>query len=104
LTEIAIRGRNHTRRSPSGSGSTEPLEFALLQEPEKLGLCQEAHFADFIEEQCAAGGQLDMPRFGLKRAGEGTSLVAKELRLEELFGHRAQLIATNGPSFRSEAS
>jgi hypothetical protein len=38
----------------------EPQKFALLQEPEELGLRQQAHLADFVEKQGTSGGQLDV--------------------------------------------
>jgi hypothetical protein len=37
------------------------LEFAFLQHAQELCLRAEAHFADFVEQQHAAGGELDAP-------------------------------------------
>jgi len=36
-----------------------------LQDPQKLGLQRQRHFADFIKQQCAAIGQLNFPALGL---------------------------------------
>ena len=68
--------------------AAEPLELALLQHAQELRLRRQAHLADLVEEQHAAGGQLDLARLGLLRAGERAALVAEELRLEQLLGQR----------------
>ena len=53
-----------------------------------LACAGEAHLADFVEKQDAAGRQLDLPRLRLLRAGERAALVAEQLRLEQLLGQR----------------
>ena len=69
-------------------GAAEALELALLQDAQELGLRCQAHLADLVEEQHAAGGQLDLPGLGLLCAREGAALVAEELGLEQLLGER----------------
>ena len=66
----------------------EPLELALLQHAQELRLRREAHLADLVEEQHAAGRQLDLARLGLLRARERAALVAEQLRLEQLLRQR----------------
>ena len=69
-------------------GAAEPLELAFLQDAQELRLRREAHLADLVEEQHAAGRQLDLARLGLLRAGERAALVAEQLRLEQLLRQR----------------
>ena len=64
--------------------AAQALELPLLQHPEKLRLRRRAHLADFVEEEDAAGGELDLSGLGLLRAGERAAFVAEELRFEEL--------------------
>ena len=68
----------------SEPGPAEPLELALLQDAQELRLRRQAHLADLVEEQHAAGRQLDLARLGLLRARERAALVAEQLRLEQL--------------------
>ena len=88
LPQIAV-GRGHDADVRlEQPGAAEPLELALLQDAQELGLRRQAHLADLVEEQHAAGGQLDLARLGLLRAREGATLVAEELGLEQLLGER----------------
>ena len=70
LTQVAIAGRDHAHVRFLGARAPEALEFALLHEPQKLGLRREAHLTDFVEKEHAPGGQLDLPRLGLLRTRE----------------------------------
>jgi hypothetical protein len=86
--DIAIAGGDDANVGALEPRAAQPLILALLQETEQLDLSRQAHFRDLIEEQHAAGGQLDASGLGLLRAGEGASFVAEQLRLEELFRKR----------------
>ena len=50
-----------------------------------LACADEAHLADFVEKQHAAGRLLELAGLALRRAGERATLVAEQLRLEQLF-------------------
>lgn len=60
----------------------------FLQHAQELRLRRRCHLAHFIQKQRAAGGLFELPGFALHRAGEGSALVAEELRFEELLGQR----------------
>ena len=62
----------------------EPLDLALLQDAQHLGLRLGAHVADFVEEDRAAVGLLELADLLLGRAGERPLLVAEQLRLDQL--------------------
>jgi hypothetical protein len=51
---------------------------------------------DLIQEQSAAVGQFDMPRTRRMRAGEGSLLMAEQLRLDQLLGQGGAIQAHEG--------
>ena len=66
-----------------GLGSTDALEFVLLQDAQELGLRRLGKLADLVEEDGAAGGALEPPGLLAIGAGEGAALVAEQLALDE---------------------
>ena len=70
------------RADPSRSTSL------LLQHAQHLGLRLRAHVADFVEEDRAAVGLLELADLLLGGAGERPLLVAEQLRLDQLLGNR----------------
>ena len=62
---------------------TELLELAFLQDTQQLALEFERHFADFIQEQRAAIGQLESADTVLHRSRKGATDVAEEFALEQ---------------------
>ena len=66
----------------------EPLDFAFLQHAQHLGLRLGAHVADFVEEDRAAVGLLELADLLLGGAGERPFLVPEELRFDQLLGNR----------------
>jgi hypothetical protein len=44
---------------------------------------------DLVQEQAAAVGVFDQPRFAAARVGEGAAAVAEQLRFEQGVGQRA---------------
>ena len=57
----------------------------MLEHVEQLGLRRPRDLANLVEEDGAMVGRFDQPWLGPHRAGEGPSLVAKELTLEQGF-------------------
>src|SRR4029077_7541578 len=88
LAQIAIARRNDPNIGFLYARAAEALELALLQEPQKLCLRDEAHLAHFVEKEHAFRRQLDLARLRLLRAGERAPLVPEQLGLEELLGQR----------------
>ena len=68
--------------------AAEPLEAALLEHAQQLGLRDQRHVADLVEEQRAVVGQLEASRLAIVRAGERAFLVAEDFRLEQRVGQR----------------
>ena len=65
-----------------------PLDLALLEHAQHLGLRLQAHVADFVEEDRAAVGLLELADLLLGGAGERALLVAEQLGLDQLVGDR----------------
>ena len=68
--------------------ASQSQELALLEHAQELRLRRRRHLGDFVEEQHAAGGQFNLARLRLLRAGERATLESEELGLEELFRQR----------------
>ena len=63
--------------------SAEPLESAIFEHAQQLGLRDERQVADFIEEKRAAVGELDASRLAIVRTGERALFVAEDFRFEQ---------------------
>ena len=61
--------------------------IALLQRAQQLGLQAHVHFGDFVEQQRAAVGLLELADAARHRAGEGALLVAEQLRFQQRLGN-----------------
>ncbi|MNE93490.1 hypothetical protein D3C80_1913480 [compost metagenome] len=55
----------------------QALQLATLQHPQQLGLHHQWQFTDFIKEQRAAIGQLELAKAFAMGAGEGAAHVAE---------------------------
>ena len=66
--------------------AAHPLDLALLEHAQELGLHRERHVADLVEEQRAPVGQLEAAGPRPHRAGERPALVAEQLGLEQALG------------------
>src|SRR6185436_18715556 len=71
-----------------GGPTADAGEGAVLEDVQELRLERRMEVADLVEEDRASVGELELPRPGLVRAGEGAPFVTEELRLEELARHR----------------
>ena len=82
LGQVDLGGADHPHVQVHLLVAADPAEAAVLQEAQQLGLQPRAHFADAVEEQGAAGGQLQQAELALRaRALEGAGAVAEQLGL-----------------------
>ncbi len=84
LLQLAVRGRDEPHVDADGLDAADPLELALLEGAQELHLHLDGDLADLVEEERAAGGELEPARLGRDRAGEGAALVAEQLTLDQL--------------------
>ncbi len=64
-----------------------PLDLALLQRAEDLGLQHQAHVPDLVQEERAPVRALEAPHLAGDRAGEGAPLMPEQLALQQVFGN-----------------
>src|SRR5439155_18685242 len=69
------------------SHPTDPAQLAMIQHLEELRLHLRRHLGELVEEQRAAGHQLEKPGLLAHRPGERASLVPEKLALQELIRH-----------------
>ena len=69
------------------AGAADRLHRLLLQHAQHLGLRLQAHVADFVEEDRAAVGDLELAPPVVDRAGEGAAHVAEQLAFDQLLGN-----------------
>ena len=77
--KVAIGGADEPEGALAPRVAPDPLERALLDDPQQLGLEGHRELADLVEEERAAVRQLERALAGGGRAGERPLLMAEEL-------------------------
>jgi hypothetical protein len=98
--EVAVGGGNETDVGLERRSAADPLVLPFLQDAKQLGLHGRRELADLVEEERAAGRELEAPSLELVGPGEGAALVAEELRLDQRLWQRRAVErdeATRGP-------
>ena len=88
LHELAVRGRDDADVDFDLLVRADPLDGALLQNPQQFGLHRQRKFADFVEKDRAAIGLLEAPFPRLVGSGEGPLFVAEQLAFDDAFRQR----------------
>ena len=86
--QVTVGGGDHPDIQADRLARTHPLHFTLLQHPQQLGLQRQGHLGNFIEQDAAAFGQLELARLRRHRAGEGALLVTEQGGLQHVVGNR----------------
>src|SRR4051812_47075915 len=76
--EVLMRGADYAYVDRDLLPPAEALDGAILQEAQDLRLQRSRQVTDFVEEERAAVGELDLAKRLLRRAGERALLVAEE--------------------------
>src|SRR2546427_1935075 len=100
VLEITVRGCDQPDIGPQRRRAADPFVLPFLQHAEQLCLDRRGEIADLIEEERAAGGDLEATALETIGTGERSSLMSEELDSASVSGSAAQLTATNGPSER----
>jgi len=66
-------------------GAPDPVDHALLNSAQQLGLQPHVHLGNFVEQQRAAIGLLEFSDAARNRAGKRALLVAEQLGFEQRF-------------------
>ena len=88
LLERPVGGGDETEVHRDRFVAAEALEAPFLEDAQELGLCDERHVPDFVEEQRAVVRELEPARLPIVRARERALLVAEDFRFEERVGER----------------
>lgn len=88
LAQVAVGGGDHPRVDMAWVVGAKPLDFAVLQRAQQLGLHREGQLAHLVEKQRAAVGGLEAARALAHRAGERALDVAEQLAFGQRFRQR----------------
>jgi len=98
LLQIPVGGHQQAEVQLDALVAGEALNGFLLNELEELGLDVGGELADFVQEEGAVVGQLDLADLaGAGGPGEGALLIAEELRLDEVFVEHGAVDLDEGP-------
>ena len=86
--EVAVGRDDHARRDPHRPIRPEPLERALLEHAQELGLAHERKLPDLVEQDRPLTSGLERAGAGRGRAGERAALVPEQLALDQRLGDR----------------
>src|SRR6202023_3247022 len=89
FSQVGIGGGNDSHVDMHRFGTSQPLEFVLLQCAQELGLQRDWHIGDLVQEQGASVGLLKTPDTAVDGPSERPLHVPKELRLQQVFGQSA---------------
>src|SRR5689334_22802443 len=94
--EITVGGRDEAYVDPALGDAANTEHLLLIEDAQELHLDGHRELTDLIQEDSAAFRCLEEAGLRLRRAGEGTCLMAKELALEERLGERSAVEADEG--------
>src|SRR5262249_31865400 len=83
VAEVAVRRRDEADVEVDRLDAADAVDGPGLEHAQDLGLEPGRRLADLVEEDGAAGGDLEQAGLGRDRAREGAALVAEELALEQ---------------------
>jgi hypothetical protein len=81
--QIHVGRREHAQIDGNGMRAAQPLDLALLEGAQQLGLEIDAQRAHLVQEQGAAVGQLELAHLACVGPREGALLVPEQLGFEE---------------------
>ena len=96
LHELAVRGRDDADVDFDLLVRADPLDGALLQDAQQLGLHRQREFADFVEKDRAAVGLFESPFPRPVGSGEGPFFVAEQLAFDDAFRQRGAVEGDEG--------
>ena len=88
MIEILVGGADDADVDLDRLMTADALDHLVLQEAQQLDLHRQRHVADFVEEEGAAIGALDLADGLLDGAGEGALFMAEQFTFEQGLGDR----------------
>ena len=86
--QIRVGGADHPHIRGLRFRRTQSAHHALLQHLEELGLGRLSELSDLVEKDHAPMRSLEEAGLGAAGIGEGSALVAEQLGLDKMLGHR----------------
>ena len=87
----AVGGGDDADVDRHGLRPADAVDDALLDGAQQFGLQAHVHFGNFVEQQRAAIGFLELADAAAERAGEGAFLMAEQFGLQEVLGDRGAI-------------
>ena len=97
FNQVAVGGGNNPHIDLVLAIRAQALHLPVLQHAQQLGLYGERQFADFIQKQRAAVGQLKLATPVRHRSGKRAAHMAKQLAFHQCFGQRRAIDADERP-------
>ncbi len=94
--QVAVRGGDDADVDLDRLGAADAVDLALLDGAQQLGLQARIHLADFVEQQRAAIGFLELADAPCDGAGEGALLVAEQLGFQQVLRDRGAVDGDEG--------
>src|SRR4029453_17945049 len=88
IVQMSIGGGDDADVDADRPRATQSQELTLLEHTQELRLRRRRHLGDLVKKQHTAGGQFNLTRLRLLRAGERSTLESEELGLKELLWQR----------------
>ena len=101
-SQVAVAGGDQAHVDLDRAGAADPVDLALLDRAQQLGLQAGVHLADLVEQQRAAARLLELADPPGGRAGEGALLVAEQLGFQQVLRDRGAVDRDERP-FRAAA-
>jgi len=97
LFKILMRCTDDSRVDGNRLAPANPLDHPLLQKTQQFHLQRQRDVADFVQEQCAAIGLLDLALGHLDGTGKGTFFMPEQFGFEQGFRNRCAVDGNKGP-------
>src|SRR5207247_9881800 len=86
VLQVGVGCGQHAHVDADVAVSTHALEHSLLKDTQQLGLREQIHVADLVEEDRSPVGELELPLLPPDRPREGAPLVPEQVALDEIDG------------------
>ncbi len=96
---VAVGGSEHAYVDILLGAGAEAAQLALLKDAQELGLGSNGHFAQLVQQERTAGGQLEASGAAFHGSGERAFFVAEQLALDERLWNCSAVDGDKGARF-----
>src|SRR6185503_19108424 len=94
--QVAVGGGDDADVHLNRLGAADAVDLPLLDGAQQLGLEARVHFADFVQQQGATGGFLELADAARDGAGKGALLMAEQFRFQQVLGNGGAVHGNEG--------